>query len=156
MKILVVSDSHRELEKMHLAAKSERPDLLLHLGDHDADAAELSRLLPNLPICCVRGNCDSFFSESALTYFCELEGVRVFAAHGHKYDVKNGLLRFTYAAAEVGAQVALFGHTHVPYCELANGLWLMNPGSCRGYRASYGLVEIQNGSVSCRIVEGTL
>lgn len=156
MKILVVSDTHREMDKMRLAVESEQPDMLLHLGDHDADAMELARLFPNLEVCCVCGNCDGIFSDSPLTFFRQIEGVRVFAAHGHKYNVKNGLLRFTYGAMEAGAQVALFGHTHCPYCEEMSGLWLMNPGSCKGYRASYGLVEIQNGSVSCRIVEGNL
>lgn len=156
MKILVVSDTHREIDKMHMAAQQERPDLVLHLGDHDADAAELSRRMPNLPICCVRGNCDGLFSDSPLCYCSEIGGVRIFATHGHKYNVKNGLLSFTYAAMEANAQVALYGHTHCAYCQVHNGLWLMNPGSCKGYGASYGLIEIENGSVSCRIVEGTL
>ena len=64
MKILVVSETHRCVEKMHLAAQTEKPDLILHLGDHDADAMALERLLPNASICYVRGNCDSF-SDSA-------------------------------------------------------------------------------------------
>ncbi len=156
MRLLVVSDTHRQLDKVLLAVKLEQPDMVLHLGDHDADAIELSRQMPELPICYVQGNCDALFSQSALTYFRSIDGIKIFAAHGHQYNVKSGLLRFTYAAMEVGAQVALFGHTHCPYCEERDGLWLMNPGACKGYGASYGLIEIQNGSVSCRIVEGNL
>ncbi len=155
MKILVVSDTHRNIEKMHLAAQLEKPDLILHLGDHDADAMQLERLLPSANICYVKGNCDSF-SDSALTYCHNVDGVRIFAAHGHKYGVKNGLLSFSYAAMEAGAQIALFGHTHIPFCEKRGEMWLMNPGACGGYRASYGIIEIKDGSASCRIVEGNL
>ncbi len=155
MKILVVSDTHGNIEKMHLAVELERPNLVLHLGDHDADAMELARQMPNLDIAWVCGNCD-IFSDSALVYERSVQGVKIFAAHGHKYNVKSGLLRFQYAAMEVGAQVALFGHTHCAYCQELNGIWLMNPGACGGYRASYGLIEIENGSVCCRIVEGNL
>ena len=155
MKILVVSDSHRQVEKLVMAVELEKPELVLHLGDHDSDAIALERLKPNVVVCYVRGNCDSF-SDSALVYQSCIDGVKIFAAHGHKYHVKSGLLPFTYAAMEVGAQVALFGHTHIPYCEKRGEMWLMNPGACGSYRASYGLVEIENGSVSCRIVEGNL
>lgn len=155
MKILVVSDTHRNLEKMAMAVELEKPDLVLHLGDHDADAEALSRQMPNLPICYVKGNCDSF-SDTPTEYEHHFQGVKIFATHGHKYSVKNGLLSLQYAAMERGANVALFGHTHCAYCQEHNGLWMMNPGACGGYRASYGLVEIENGMVNCRIVEGEL
>ena len=155
VKILVVSDTHRVIEKMLLAVELEKPDMVLHLGDHDADAIELSRIKPNLPICYVRGNCDSF-SDSAIIYSHSIGGVKIFATHGHKYNVKNGLLSFQYAAMEAGARVALYGHTHVAYCQEHYGKWIMNPGACGGYRACYGLIEIKNDSVSCRIVEGNL
>lgn len=156
MKILVVSDTHRHMEKMCMAVELEQPDMVLHLGDHDSDAMELARRMPNLPVCYVRGNCDGFLSDTALSYCSSIGGVKIFAAHGHKYSVKSGLLSFRYAALEAGAQVALFGHTHCPYVEHYGELWLMNPGACGAYRASYGLVEIENGSVSCRVVEGNL
>ena len=155
MKILVVSDTHRTVEKMRMAIEMEKPDMVLHLGDHDADAIEIARLMPQVNICYVRGNCDSF-SDSALIYENTFQGVKIFAAHGHKYNVKSGLLSFQYAAMEVGARVALFGHTHCPYCCELGSLWLMNPGACGAYRASYGLVEIQDGNVTCRVVEGHL
>lgn len=156
MKILVVSDTHRQMEKMRLAVQLEQPDMVLHLGDHDSDAIDLGREKPNLPIAYVQGNCDRLLSQSAMTYLRKIGGVQIFAVHGHQYDVKNGLLRLRYAAMEHGAQVCLFGHTHRAYCENLDGLWLMNPGACGGYRPTYGILEIQNGGVHCQIREGTL
>ena len=38
MKILVLSDSHREMENMHKAVLRENPDMIFHLGDHYKDA----------------------------------------------------------------------------------------------------------------------
>ena len=38
MKLLILSDSHGEQEFMQLAVRRERPDAVIHLGDHCADA----------------------------------------------------------------------------------------------------------------------
>ena len=52
------------------------------------------------------------------------------------------------AAREAGVQVAAFGHTHVAYCQEADGLWMLNPGSI-GYGGSYGVILIENGQAQC-------
>ena len=134
------------------AIEHEHPDEVIHLGDHTADAEELGHQYSLLPILIVRGNCDWDFThqEQILT---EYDHVRVLAAHGHRYGVKSGLLRYELAAKECQADLALFGHTHQPYCEQFGGLWMLNPGSC-GYAAkpSYGIVEIENGNIlNCRV-----
>lgn len=151
MKLLILSDSHRKMEYMRLAMRLEQPDTVFHLGDHDTDAAQLREEFPNLPIYSIRGNCDRLLPIGVDTLSYTIAGVRIFAAHGHQYDVKSGLLRFCMAAAEQNAQLALFGHTHNPYCEMYNGIWLLNPGACGGYRPSYGIVHIKNGEISCQI-----
>lgn len=152
MKLLVLSDSHWELNHMVAAVHREKPQALIHLGDHADDARRLQREFPQLPLCVVRGNCDRFSSdpEEALIQW---EGVRIFAVHGHKYGVKDSLLRLRYAGLEKEARVVLFGHTHAPCCVEEDGRWMMNPGACGGRRPSYGIVEIENGSVSCSTEE---
>ena len=62
--------------------------------------------------------------------------------HGHLYDAKSGLYRITSAAREAGADILLFGHTHMPLTLYEDGLYIMNPGSCHGYYASYGIIDI--------------
>ncbi len=151
MKILVLSDSHRYLDHMQTAIEQENPTHVIHLGDHVRDAEELSRRFPMLPVLKLRGNCDFDYDcrEQALV---EYDGVRILAVHGHRYGVKSGLLRYELAARESQADVALFGHTHLAYCQQYEGLWLLNPGSC-GYcaRPSYGIITIKNGSADCRV-----
>ena len=50
MKVLVVSDSHGDIESLCRAAERERPDLALHLGDGWRDAELLARRYPDLPV----------------------------------------------------------------------------------------------------------
>ncbi len=149
MKLLILSDSHRQTEHMLRAVERERPNTVIHLGDHADDAEAIAREYPFLALCRVRGNCDYFDTVTPEQALFQWEGVRVFAAHGHRYGVKGGLLRLTYAAREKGAQIALFGHTHQPYCEDLGDLWLLNPGACGGSAPTYGVIEIERGKISC-------
>lgn len=153
MKILVLSDSHGCTEYMEQAVRWEKPDCVIHLGDHAADAEQLQRLHPMMPMIRVRGNCDFSDFDEHESREAVYDGVRILAVHGHRYGVKSGLLRLFMAAKEKTVHVALFGHTHCAYCEKKDGIWLMNPGACGGFgRRSYGIVEIAGGSAQCRTV----
>ena len=100
MKLLILSDSHGEQEFMQLAVRRERPDAVIHLGDHCADADRLAEEFCGLPVLSVRGNCDLWGPPRAETLLRTFEGVRIFGTHGHRYGVKQGLLRFSLAAQE--------------------------------------------------------
>lgn len=149
MKILVLSDSHRAQFPMEQAVRKERPDAIVHLGDHCADAELLETKFPTLPICSVRGNCDLYAGDVPEEALFTWEGIRIFAVHGHRYGVKSSLIRLKYAALERQAHVVLYGHTHCPYCETIDKLWIMNPGACNSHDCAYGVVEIKDGVVTC-------
>lgn len=151
MKILVLSDSHGSMEYMRSAIRQERPDYVIHLGDHARDAQSLGREFPMLPIASVRGNCDYGDFDIPEQRLVDYGGVRILMAHGHRYGVKTDLLRYAMTARENEVDVALFGHTHYAYCEEHQGFWLMNPGSCSYHRPSCGIIEIRNGKASCRL-----
>lgn len=148
MKIIVFSDSHRELDGMRSVIRREKPDYVFHLGDHDTDAEQISREFQSLPVAMVRGNCDGW-SDTPKTLCFVLGGQRFFLCHGHTYGVKGGFLRAVYAAREQDADVLLFGHTHEAYCESTDGpggrsFHLLNPGSCGyGWQPSYGRIVIE-------------
>ena len=58
MKMLVVSDTHRFTDRTEEIYRSlEGIDLLVHLGDHRADAEKIGSDL-GVPFIAVRGNCD--------------------------------------------------------------------------------------------------
>lgn len=152
MKLLILSDSHYSVEPMIQIAEFEKPDAIIHLGDMWDDAQDLGMFVKDVPIYHVVGNCDSYRGgkdrqEEIRPVF---EGVRFLATHGHKYNVKMQLYRLTMAAMEEEARVALFGHTHHAYAEEANGVLLLNPGSCRGQSGTYAVMDVKDGRFTYR------
>lgn len=151
MKLLICSDSHGEADYLCAAAEKEKPDGMILLGDHASDGDRAECQFPKLPLCRVRGNCDYYdqrWPEEAL--FC-WENVRIFAVHGHRYGVKNGLLRLQYAAMEKAADLCLFGHTHRPFCEKCGDLWMVNPGACSGRTPTYAVAQLSGTTIHCEI-----
>lgn len=151
MKILVLSDSHGELRYMEQAILDEAPDHIFHLGDGARDVEKLREKFPQIPLAAVAGNCD-LCSMNPKVLIRELGGVRFFVTHGHEYGVKTSVMRLCYAAQEAGARVALFGHTHNAIHRQEFNVHLLNPGTAGGGSPSYGVVEIENGWPTCRIV----
>lgn len=148
MTILVFSDSHRALSGMIAAIETHRPDQVIHLGDLETDAEEVSFGYPQLPFCIVPGNCDGWTTTPAKKQIT-LAGKKVLLSHGHLWQVKSTYDLAIAEARAVGADILLFGHTHQPLCRrLEDGLWMMNPGPARSH---YGLITIENGQVHCTL-----
>lgn len=147
MKILVFSDSHRNISPMETAVLAEKPDYIFHLGDLERDAEELRRLFPNIPVASVAGNCD-FGTAGERYLFFELRGKKFFLTHGHFYGVKSGLDRLVNTALTAGADAALFGHTHSPYFDEIRGMLVINPGTVGMGRRTYGVLTLINDVLS--------
>ena len=154
MKAAVFSDTHHNNEPMLEAVRRCRPDLLIHLGDHDRDAQALARAFPDIPLYSVSGNCD-MLPLAQLVDIVPLGEVKALICHGHSYDVDMGLDRLAYAARERGCAVAMFGHTHQATQQMIGGVQLVNPGTAgRGARLTWALVEtLPNGGVAVSINE---
>ena len=130
------------------AIDAHRPDQVIHLGDLQSDAEELTYVYPKLPICMVPGNCDGWTMDP-LKKQITLAGKRILLSHGHLWGVKKGYEAAVADARAVGADILLFGHTHRALCQqLEDGLWMMNPGASR---TSYGLIRIEQGKIHCYI-----
>ena len=137
---------------MRQAIREENPDYVIHLGDHTRDAQELKVEFPMLPIASVCGNCDYNDISSKSELIIRYDETVVWATHGHRYNVKAGLLRFFMAAKEKAVHIALFGHTHCAFCEKKDDVWLMNPGSCNiSGNGNYGLIHIQGNDITCHL-----
>ena len=151
MKLLVLSDTHRSLGFACDAIEKERPDAVLHLGDHLTDAEDLSFACQEPDFYYVPGNCD-YAPTVPQSLTLEFDGVRIFMTHGHIYGVKRDLTALTGAAKDAGAQLALFGHTHRALLEQQDGLWLMNPGACGAGRSDFGeIITDEHGGFVCRL-----
>lgn len=149
MKILVFSDSHRSLSGMYAAIDLHQPQQVIHLGDMMYDAEEVAEHYPRLPFCLVPGNCDGWGAAVPVIKQITLAGKSILLSHGHRWGVKSGHDAAIAAARAAGADILLFGHTHIPLCQqLEDGLWMMNPGPAR---SSYGLLVLEDGTVSCSL-----
>lgn len=146
MYALVFSDSHGAPQYINevLLRQLSAPDAVIFLGDglRDLEYCDTG----DAPIYSVRGNCDlgAFYEDEE--QMIELCGVRIFIAHGHRYSVKSGYTVIAEKAARRGADIVMFGHTHIPLCltfsagdrigdtVLEKALRVFNPGSMReGY-----------------------
>ena len=128
MRILVISDTHGYLDLLPKTLKmAGTVDVLIHLGDICGDEDALTAQV-SCPIYMVPGNND-WSSRAPRELTVPIAGKTVFLTHGDKYHVSYGLDRLKYRAEEVGADVAMFGHTHVPFLDMSGKPWLMNPGS---------------------------
>lgn len=173
MKLLIASDIHGDIysaeaiAKAYIKSGAERlvllGDLLYHGPRNDLPAAyapkkviELLNSLKN-ELLCVRGNCDTEVDQTVLNFpiladyaLIEADGIRMFATHGHKFNLsclpplKDG-------------EVLLHGHTHVSCAvPFGNGNLYVNPGSAsipkENTPKSYIIYE--NGTFSFRRLDG--
>lgn len=155
MKVLVFSDSHAGLSFMRNAVKAIRPDALIHLGDHYDDGETIAFENSHIPMYQVPGNCDKYRVYGKPESLClQVFGALLYMTHGHNHGVKFSDGKLLKDARQMGAKAALYGHTHSPVCRReADGLWVINPGSCGSYSGSAAVMEIREGEIlNCRIL----
>ncbi len=146
MRILIVSDTHRNNENFLKVVDKEAPlDLVIHCGD-----AEGSEYLISKSVGCrthiVMGNND-FFSDLPREDEFMIAGRKVWVTHGHNYYVSLGNETIKEIARQRGMDIVMYGHTHRPVIEEETDLTVINPGSLtyprqNGHRPSYVLMEV--------------
>ena len=161
-KWMIASDLHgdydcaKALSERYVASGAERlillGDLLYHGPRNDLPEGyapkKVIALLNEMKkeILAVRGNCDTEVDQMVLEFpiladyaYLSVDGLSVFATHGHTHHLKN------LPPLKAG-EILLHGHTHVPAAERfgENNLYL-NPGSTsipkEGSPKSYLLYE---------------
>ena len=152
LRILIMSDSHGRNENVELAIAQVREEIgefqmLIHLGDV-GDAREIESLA-GVPCYIVRGNTD-YDAKLLNANVIEAGGHRIFATHGHLYQVDMRLDLLRFAALENDCDIAMYGHTHVPYLEEdPDDITILNPGSISkprqaDHRYTYMVMEIDD------------
>ncbi|MBQ9131981.1 MAG: phosphodiesterase [Clostridia bacterium] len=145
MKLMIASDIHGSsyyCEGLLRSYRQEAPDRLLLLGDilyhgprNDlprdyAPKAVISMLNPlAADLLCVRGNCEAEVDQMVLSFpvmadyaWLEVNGLRIFATHGHVFGENN-------PPPLHQGDILLCGHTHVPCHRSHEGWYYLNPGS---------------------------
>ncbi len=151
MKYLIISDTHGYKNYLRRVLDNEKEiDRIIYLGDGINDLNVVIREYPEKEItAAVAGNCDvnkALSTQEVLT----LDGHRILVCHGDGYYVKMGLLPLRKRCLAMGADIALYGHTHRQYYEYNSGMYMFNPGSVMPSAnpfSCYGVMELEGGEV---------
>ena len=134
MKCIILSDSHGDYESLISVLRQNRDaEVVFFLGDGLSEVRELLSAAGSPPLYAVRGNCDiGRMGEDELVV--ALGSHRILMLHGHTAAVKGGDAGLLALARHYGADILLYGHTHLrreEYLPPDEGgpLWLFNPGS---------------------------
>ena len=164
--ILIVSDTHGRggrlnelIEYRQKLIKDGQPLTLIYLGDGLNDlffCAQYDSIISYA----VRGNCDFSIADRMSPYGEEMpiyrliyiDKYKVFITHGHMFSVKCGYDEICREASNQGADIVLFGHTHLPMLEyikkgsirgVERDMVLFNPGSLGDmFDGSFGNLSI--------------
>ncbi|MGI6412746.1 MAG: metallophosphoesterase family protein [Syntrophomonadaceae bacterium] len=154
MRIAVAGDTHGRTESIRKALSHIRFDSLFFTGDYYRDGKKLASQI-KVKYYGVVGNCDLSMGKTEL--MVKLDGCSFYITHGHRYGVKKSINSLFYRGKEMGADAVIFGHTHVPFIERIDDMWLINPGSPSlprsNSRCTYAVIETDNGSLKPRIIE---
>ena len=151
--IVVLSDTHgNKSDISKISNIIMESDYVFHLGDCYVDFVDYAYALKG-KVFRVHGNCDYATSESDTEILTEIEGVKIFATHGHNYGVKQTREKIIKRAKELGATVVLYGHTHIAEIYEKDGVTLVNPGCMTKYSTtkSFAYVVINNGKIVATI-----
>lgn len=152
MTCLIFSDSHGDASCMKRALnKNPDAEVVFFLGDGISDAEALAIDDKCRMWIAVRGNCDFsvVFGNGVLnkTEQITLMGKKIMLTHGDVYGVKGGLETLIGAARSRGADIVLFGHTHIPYESYDDGLYIFNPGTASHPYYSFGVLTLTENAV---------
>jgi len=145
-KLLVFSDSHGSVAALKAVFKWACDFIPPNgticatacLGDGLSDiriAAEATGFYSDWKL--VLGNNDYGVQAPEVSVF-DFSDNRFFMCHGHRYGLYSGYHTLLAAAKNSDANIAMFGHSHVPFYKKMDGISIINPGSLGRPRSRVG------------------
>ena len=145
MKLFIASDIHGSAfycQQLMDAIRREQPQRIMLLGDllyhgprndlpKDYAPKKVIEMLNELSceLLCVRGNCEAEVDQMVLNFpvladyaWLDVNGLRIFATHGHHHGEQN-------PPPLKKGDILLCGHTHVPAWNDHGEFYYLNPGS---------------------------
>jgi putative phosphoesterase len=152
----VIADTHiprraRTLPE-NLLPHLKQANLILHAGDL-MDLTLLSVMASYAPVRAVKGNLDPPELKLPEVLQFEFGGARIAMIHdsGRKKGRRSRMKR-----RFPEARVVIFGHSHIPWLEDAEGLLLLNPGSPTDRRRqpehTFALLWVEEGEVRAEVL----
>ena len=146
MKILIVSDTHRQNGNYLKVLRRVAPvDMVVHCGDVEGSEYLICEGA-GCPVEMVAGNND-FFTDIKKKKEFQIGKYHVWLTHGHNYYVSMGNETLKKEAIARGVDIVMYGHTHKPVIDLGEEIIALNPGSLtyprqEGRRPSYMIMDM--------------
>ncbi len=146
MKILIVSDTHRQNGNYLKVLRRVAPvDMVVHCGDVEGSEYLICEGA-GCPVEMVAGNND-FFTDLPREKEFQIGKYHVWLTHGHNYYVSMGNETLKKEAIARGVDIVMYGHTHNPVIDLGEEIIALNPGSLtyprqEGRRPSYMIMDM--------------
>lgn len=155
-KIIILADTHGIQDALRkIRPLIEESDIVFFLGDYVTDIVKFREEYADTEFFIVKGNCD-FFSLYPDELCIEIEGVKIFLTHGHKYGVKKNNMLLAERSRELGCSAVFYGHSHIAEIAEECGIKIVNPGSLGNPRAgkpSYAYATVNDGKILISLVE---
>lgn len=159
MLIGVISDTHipeRATEIPTMVCKLFKDvELILHAGDLVSNTVfqELEKLAPTI---CVQGNMDRRYGLNfPKNEIINVNNVKIGLNHGEVYP-RGYTQQLKYIGLELGVDVLITGHSHVPFIKEVDKMILLNPGSPtvpRMTEPSVMLVDVDENGLEAEIIK---
>ena len=164
MRLGIVSDTHGNLENLRRVAEKITDkwevDFIVHLGDECEDVKVLDEF--EVEVIQVPGvYCDQYQDAHIENrILCQFDGYRILLTHTdskHKNDLPGDPDPKALAAGG-GADVILYGHSHVPEIRHEGQLLWINPGHLKdqdkkGYAPSFAILETSSEGIKVQLIE---
>ena len=131
MRVGILSDSHgdyRYIDQALAHKEAQNVEIWLFAGDIAMDADYLA-VVTDKEVIKVAGNNDWPGGRLPDYETADIAGHTIFLTHGHLFGVGFGLHNLAQAAVDVGADIAVYGHTHIAVDTLLDDVRIVNPGS---------------------------
>ncbi len=162
MRIGIVADTHIPKRARFLPAALieglRGVHMILHAGDLTT-AEVLDNLTDIAPVHAVGGNNDSTDLILRLDNqkIISAGGFHIGLVHGHEGVGRTTPDRALRTFADQKVDCVVFGHSHLPYCQVHGGILVFNPGSPTDRRRapfpSFGLLEVTSTGLQGRLIE---
>jgi uncharacterized protein len=159
MLIGVISDTHipeRAAKIPETVIKAFKDvELIFHAGD--LVSMDVLHELENLaPTRCVQGNMDRMYGlKLPKQEIVTVDGIKIGLDHGEVYP-RGDTQQLKYIGMEMGVDVLITGHTHIPFIKEVGKMLLLNPGSPTVPRMSdpsVMILEVEENGLDAKIIK---
>ncbi len=145
VKIILVSDNHGTTDGLDYVIETHRDaDYFIHCGDAELPTWMVDRFSV------VQGNNDNY-NQFPSNLVMPLGTHKAYICHGHRDMFFGNFDMLADKAKQNGCDLCFFGHTHIPFNQLIDGVRVINPGSIwhnrDGSEPSYAIVTLDEDGV---------